>query len=503
MGSFISTILTDSSFTMQKNNNDIDLSLLEYCERRFDEMWQYISKIGSCASDGDGNTVEESDSCASDGDGNITVEVTTLNGNTLSLKVTRGTSVGTLKERFMYKTGFATYRQQLYDIDSGEPVYDTLELKQNSNLTVVLLSSSLGEYTREYPTKYENTTPVIDDKGRRLFVSSYYEVACVNMDSGKEVWKYSTNGVITATPMLTNDNKRVIWNSYDGKMRCFKTDTGNLLWTYDTGEHIHSTSKLTANGRSVLVVSFKSNTGHLHCIDVDTGDNLWGSSYFIQGRKLWTNYIGNCTLSSPTLTFIDNTEYALVGSYDGYLHCGNVNTGFGLWMCEIIDTPSPIQSIIAVDRAHVLVVFDTKLICVKVTKTKGKVLWVYDAREGYLRIPTMTANKKYVFVVNICSDELHCLNISDVKKEPINSWTYSTNNEISSNPALTSDDKFVLVGCDNGNLHYVDANTGKCVLVNKYSDGEDVDGYTYISDITTTPGLAIAQMRGKIVYISV
>ena len=95
-------------------------------------------------------------------------------------------------------------------------------------------------------------TPPIAAHGKIYVGSSDHSVYCLNMDTGAQVWKYTTGGIVMRSPTWWRG--RVYVGSMDGHVYCLRGDNGKLIWRFRGAPH-HRYMLFLGKPRSVWPVS--------------------------------------------------------------------------------------------------------------------------------------------------------------------------------------------------------------------------------------------------------
>jgi outer membrane protein assembly factor BamB len=209
--------------------------------------------------------------------------------------------------------------------------------------------------------------------------------------SGREVWRYATDGRIRSSPAVSGGT--VFVGSADGSLHAVSLADGRGLWRYDTeGRSLDSeaagfdrrsiqSSPAVQDGRVV----FGSRDGHLYSVEIETGEMAWrfdhqvswcitspaiskgvvyaGSSdgLFVQaidgdtGEELWRTATGHRVFASPAVS----GPTVLIGDHGGILRALHAETGAELWR---VMTGGPIQSSPVVSEGRVFVGSDDGLL---------------------------------------------------------------------------------------------------------------------------------------------
>lgn len=150
-----------------------------------------------------------------------------------------------------------------------------------------------------------------------LYVTTRSQLFCCNLKDGKEEWSIRVGEDWSATTpavRLEEDGSGiVIAGSGDGNMHGINLADGKIIWTHTSAETTLKLSPYRRDGRPLVSsatiagdkVFFGSADGHLYCLDLKTG------------KELWKYVVGLPVMSTPLLS--GNALY--VAAYDGRLYC--------------------------------------------------------------------------------------------------------------------------------------------------------------------------------------
>jgi hypothetical protein len=135
----------------------------------------------------------------------------------------------------------------LWSFETDSPVISSPAYSSNfyfgSTSGVVYAVSKDGkELWHTKPGGGIETTPAVAF-GRVFVGSDDGNLYALNETSGKLLWKYSTGGPITASPIVSI-NGIVFVGSTDGRIYALNSEDGNLVWSDDTGSSIEVTPVL-------------------------------------------------------------------------------------------------------------------------------------------------------------------------------------------------------------------------------------------------------------------
>jgi outer membrane protein assembly factor BamB len=217
--------------------------------------------------------------------------------------------------------------QLLWEFSTGSPIKGS-PLIQNGSIYILAKNGFLYKLGLEKGTEVWNfntqndeveennspyddysSGPVIDD-GTVYIGSSDYNLYAIDEDSGKEIWRFSTEGMISSTALL--DEANVYVGSLDNRLYSIDRKTGALIWKFDTNGPVISSPLSYKN-----LVIIGSRNSDLYALQKDTGSPEWIYSY-------WTSWVESSGI------IVDDRLY--IGSSDsGNVYCLDPATGDEYW----------------------------------------------------------------------------------------------------------------------------------------------------------------------------
>ncbi|MCP4293904.1 MAG: alpha/beta fold hydrolase [bacterium] len=130
---------------------------------------------------------------------------------------------------------------------------------------------NLPSLSPPYHYDYLQSSPLVT--GDTVFIgsaSSY--VYAVDVDSGKEKWRFQTGGLVRSSPRLNGD--AIVIGSWDHHVYCLDGETGGEVWRTDTGGIVQATP-VVAGGR----VYVGSRNPVMVALDASNGEQIWRHVY--------------------------------------------------------------------------------------------------------------------------------------------------------------------------------------------------------------------------------
>ncbi len=129
-------------------------------------------------------------------------------------------------------------------------------------------------------------------------------------------WEHLSDANIISTPAV--DGKRIYTGSQNGTMTCMQLQTGKLLWKQNTGSAIFSSPAVSGNR-----LFFGTAKGTIYCIDTRNG------------KTKWEKQMGAAVLGSPLL----HGDTLFIGASDGSFIALHKNSGQSIWQFKGLKGP--------------------------------------------------------------------------------------------------------------------------------------------------------------------
>ncbi len=307
-------------------------------------------------------------------------------------------------------------------------------------------------------------------RGKVYFGSANRNLYCVDARTGKEVWKYRTDGFILLSSPVSWKGK-IIVGSYDRHIYCFDADTGELAWKFKTEGEIACVPTVSDG-----VVYVGSRDENLYAIDAENGRLVWkfrtrdqivsaaavhGGKVFIgsfdrnmycldasNGRMLWKlETQGEIFVVNPP-PIKDGVIY--FGSFDGNLRAVDAGTGRLKWKLKMGQYGLDECPVIHGDRLY-MGTREGQLACVSI---KGRLIWKLRVSLVDMTCPTIYKGRLYIGSGDY---NLYCL---DLEGRLV--WKFKTQGVVWWFPAVF-ENRIYFPSWD-CNLYCVDADTGKLVF---------------------------------------
>ncbi|MES2516601.1 MAG: PQQ-binding-like beta-propeller repeat protein [Bacteroidota bacterium] len=347
-------------------------------------------------------------------------------------------------------------RMQVYAVTVVKEIPESL----NDN-TAVFISNQSGEalaidavkgtlkWKDKVDLRADIKSPIITN-GLAYF-SGYNKIYGFDMNTGKSVWNYTDffGGYIGNTPLVI---KNTMFIPYGESVVCINMDTKKQIWTYTTTESIYS-SICEENGVIFFTSGYLGGKGILHAVDGTTGKKLWSYNldaptgpdntspavvnnvvYVCAGRFLealdaktgtpkWSSklqYGGLYLGASPTV--LDGIVYVA----DRFVYAFDANTGKQKW--QFGDNYSTYDSSPFVKNGF-LYIGNSSNEMVSINVETGKQNWLFKAGNSISSSPCYSNG---VIFFGSSDSNLYSVDANTGKLQ----WSYKTGAAISSSPTV-------------------------------------------------------------------
>lgn len=262
--------------------------------------------------------------------------------------------------------------------------------------------------------------------------------------TGRVAWTYKAGRMYKGS-ICIYDNK-IYAPNVDDRLRCIDASTGRLIWAHNTGRDLDS-SPCVVDGRLYIA----GENGHARCLDPQTGKLIWKT--FVGGIGPGTVNGSNGSETSPAIA--DGDLYT--ANYFGHLYSIDTKTGKVNWRTN---TGDDTDASVVVQGEFIYACAEEKssyLFCFE--RERGKEIWRYGGnRGGYWSTPAIVENRIYVGGQD---GNLHCVDARTGK----GIWKYKTRAAIWSSPCVV--DGKVVFGSRDAHLYTIDADTGTGISRNR------------------------------------
>ena len=249
-------------------------------------------------------------------------------------------------------------------------------------------------------------------------------VYAFDIATGKEVWKFETEGEIHAGVNLWKDDSGkmlALIGSYDNKLYCLEAATGKKVWDFETTNYVNGASAIYENQ-----ATFGGCDGNLYVLDVKTGKEV---------RKIEVNsYIGNNIAADKGVAY--------VAHYGKRVAAFTLADGKKLW--EFNDRDFEYYAAPAVDEKWVIAGCRDKRVHA-LDRATGDEKWQFRTRGDVDSSPVICGDAHVVFGSN--DGHVYAVGLADGKE----TWSYEIGAPVKAPFAIAGDS--LLVGADDGMIY--------------------------------------------------
>jgi len=242
-------------------------------------------------------------------------------------------------------------------------------LDANSNLFVYDLLKK--------KTKWKKSLVVAEDKGHNIgggiaadddfiFVGSpYAEIMCIEIDTGKILWKKETFTPVRATPTLL-DNK-VIFLTLDNRTLLINKSNGEIIWEHEgiqNSTSIIGQPKVAVEGNIVLTTY---SNGEVFALNLTNGAEIWRQSTIKLEQSETSNSFSDIDANPIILK-----NLIIVASTNGKIFALNKRNGGQAWEQYVNTSQTPL-----VNGNSIYVVHNNKEV-INLDLNNGKIRWIAE-----------------------------------------------------------------------------------------------------------------------------
>ena len=306
-------------------------------------------------------------------------------------------------------------------------------------------------------------TPVTKD-GKVYIGAQNGKFACLDLKTGKEIWHAEKKGFFESTAGFASD--LVIAGCGDSFVYAWDAATGKEAWKFETQGEIHAGVNVWKDDKGKAHILIGSYDNNLYCLDAATGAKMWSfetTNYVNGASAIYNNQVvfGGCDGTLYVLDCATGKEATKieVGSYMGnniaadkgvayVAHYGNkvqaFNFGDGKMIWEYSDRDFPYYAAPAVNADVVIAASrDKRVRCL--SRDKGELKWQFRTRGDVDSSPVICGDAHVLFGSN--DGFFYAAKLADGEE----AWRYEIGAPVKSAPAVVGD--LVLVGADDGNVY--------------------------------------------------
>lgn len=255
------------------------------------------------------------------------------------------------------------------------------------------------------------------------------KVFAIELQTGRTLWTYATEGQIMGAPNYWNGNATgsgdggvLVIGSYDYFLHGIDASTGEGLWKYEADNFINGTPAVYKG-----VAVFGGCDGLLHQVMVSDGS--------LKKRQPVATYVAGSVAVDDWITY--------VGDYDGKFTCLDIREGRELWSYKNPEADLPFIASPSLSEKSVYI------------GNRDKYVYCFNRENGDLRWSVNTLGRvdaspvllNQLLLVATMRGDLMLLNASDGKTR----WTYELGSAVFGNPAVI--DGYIIAGAQDGRIY--------------------------------------------------
>ncbi|MCK5802475.1 MAG: PQQ-binding-like beta-propeller repeat protein [Lentisphaeria bacterium] len=315
------------------------------------------------------------------------------------------------------------------------------------------------------------------DDAMRVFIGCYdHNIYCLDAETGKEIWRFTTGCLVKAAPAFAwIDGVPMLFVASSD--RCFyglDARTGRKLWnfetyawTYTVGESLAGAPLLArVNGKLVLYATMWNSdrrplrtrrAGELFAFDPATG------------KLLLRTVVSEGHLTPPSFLDVDGKPMIFIGGEDGVMRGIDAVTGEQVWKFIGDHRVDAAPLLTRIGGQPVLFLTNAWGMVRCLSAASGRSIWRYKAGHESLSTPALfKTTDKYVLVFG-ASDR--CVHAVEAKSGEL-MWKFQTGKYVISSPAVAvvGDRPVVFANSLDNNLYLLDGEEGHEIM--RFASGD-------------------------------
>lgn len=279
-----------------------------------------------------------------------------------------------------------------------------------------------------------NCTPVVD--GNTVFIGSMDRLFyAINIESGKEKWRYATLYPITSNAVVAGD--LVLFRSGNCLLALNKT-TGEKVWEYTsttrpptigTPTNYNHSSPVINNG----IVYFADELGQINGIDLNSGNRVF---YFKTGMN-YERESDYCIASTPAIT--ENVIY--FGDNGAHMFAVSLTDSTELWSQKVYSPKwdgSVVSEVVVKDSAVYFGGYNNFFS--PINRFTGEPIWSFQDDSTFLPSTPVFYKNDVIVGSTIWSKKIHSLSMSDGTEN----WNFKAKGIFFVKPQIINDSILVI-----------------------------------------------------------
>lgn len=215
-----------------------------------------------------------------------------------------------------------------------------------------------------------------------LFVTTGFgEVVALDINSGKEMWRYNASTPIRIAPTCSAD--KLFIQTIDNRLIALNTSDGEELWNYEILQEdttlLGGASPALDIAQDILIAAFSN--GEIQALKASTGSPLW-NNFLISNKYAASQSAITAIKANPV---IDNDKVYAIGNGHTFAAI-ETRTGERIWDLPISGNYQPVVS-----GKYVFVISDDSTLYA-IDNENGKIIWQQ-------KLPLSEGNKENLFAL--------------------------------------------------------------------------------------------------------
>lgn len=315
------------------------------------------------------------------------------------------------------------------------------------------------KWTKDLGFDTDSSPVIVNDV---LYIGTVFGIFALDAKTGKELWRYHTNGFVESVPAVSNGV--LYFGADDRKFYAIDAKDGTLKWMNDKAMDGYTSSAVVV-GNSVYAIP---KDGSFYAFDASNGE------------VIWSTLVGKITDSSPAT----GEGIIAFGTDGGTIVALDTSTGKLKWSYDAGVSDIKSSPVIA-DGTIIIGSNDGSIYAL--TTEKGNLKWKYSTSDNVESSPSV---KNGVVYVGSKDSSFLAIDAATGKLK----WKFPNSGPVLGAPAISND--VVYFGTSNKFIYGLDANSGK-VLWKNSTGKNDKD---YITSPAISGNVVYAATHSGIVY---
>jgi outer membrane protein assembly factor BamB len=285
------------------------------------------------------------------------------------------------------------------------------------------------KWTKDLGFETDSSPVIVNDV---LYIGSTFGIFALDAQTGRELWRYHTNGFVKSVPTVSNGV--LYFGADDRKFYAIDAKDGTLKWMNDTALDGFTASAAVVDNRVYTIPK----DGTFYTFDASSGEIIWST------------LLGKIVESSPSI----GEGIIAFGTNGGDIIALDASTGKQKWSYDTGVSDIKSSPVIA-DGTVIIGSNDGSIYAL--TTEKGNLKWKYSTSDNVESSPSIKNG-----VVYVGSEDSSFLAIDAATGKL--KWKFPNSGSVLSAPAISND--VVYFGTRNNFIYGLDANSGRVLWKN-------------------------------------